>query len=99
METKTTQRLKLNAIAEHDIKLIPVRGSKVPAWPNDVKEIEIEDGEIYDVIDFYRIDRDEKMYPQSLVTLATGFEISQTEIWLKFRRENQIFFFVAKLRK
>jgi len=93
-----TNRIKIKKVPEPVFKLIPVRGSDLGTeWPNDVKEIEVEDGVVYDVLDFYRVMRDEEQFPEALVALAIGKHYTQAELWQAFRRENSIYFFVAKL--
>lgn len=93
------ERVKIKKVPELTYRLIPVRGSEIPEWPNDVKEIEVDDGVVYDVFDWYRIKRDEDIYPEGLIVQAFGKPISQVDIWQMYRRENSIYFFIAKLRE
>lgn len=97
-QPRTTQKIIIEKLPKLTYRLIAVRGSQVPVRPNDVNEIEV-DGVTYEVADFYKINRNETMYPAALVLQAFGKNYEQAELWKMYRRENNIFFFVAKIRE
>jgi len=83
-----------NKLIETGVVLIPVPSERLKGHVSDYTEIHAEGAE-FKIIDRVTITKLE-LIPTVLILLSTGMDISDSEIWNKYKRSNRIIFFVCK---